>query len=142
MGGSRVGWAVGSIARWWLGAALAMSMPADAGQETGIGGSRAALSWRAPATPTELVPTQIAGLGGDLPSLSGLTPRILLKASLAVGEPEEFTRLPDELEPRADLKPNPPAFPRDVFLMGQPTVTQCLYPRLGWPTSFLTMHRY
>ncbi|MEJ0093058.1 MAG: cell wall hydrolase [Methylocella sp.] len=123
MGRLRIGWAIGCIARWWLGAALAMSMPADAGQEAAIGGSLAYLSWRAPAAPAELIPAEIALLGGDLPSFAGLSPRLLFRASLELGEAETFSRLPDEIEPRADLKPNAPPFPAlDRSHKGDPIV--------------------
>ena len=62
MGGSRFGWALGAVAPWWLGVALAASMPAGAGWEPGAGASLAPLSWRAPPPPDDLVPVQIAGL--------------------------------------------------------------------------------
>ena len=115
MGGSRIGWAMGAVAPWWLGVALAVSITADAGQEASIGASLAPLSLRAPSPPTVLVPTQIDGLSGDFGRFSGegsgSAPRVLREASLVLGEPEELKRLPDEIEPRADLKRNAMRFP-------------------------------
>ncbi|VFU07597.1 cell wall hydrolase [Methylocella tundrae] len=122
MGGSRFGWAVGAIAPWWLGVALALSMPADAEQEAVSGASLAALSLRAPAPPQELIPPQIPGLAGALrqrPAADstgradafGSMPRLLREASLVVGEADRSERLPDEIEPRSDLKRNAGKFP-------------------------------
>ena len=111
MGYSRTGWAAGTIAPWCLGMALAVSMSADAGQEAGSGASFAPLPWRAPVPPTVLVPPQLAALGLDFGKFPGEARKVLRQASLAIGDGEEFKRLPDEIEPRADLKRNARRFP-------------------------------
>ncbi|MGO9672797.1 MAG: cell wall hydrolase [Methylocella sp.] len=111
MNGSRFGWALGAIAPWWLGVALAVSMPAGAGQEQGAGASLAPLSWRAPQPPDDLIPVQITGLGGagdgrktEWGAGWDAMPRLLRQASLAIGADEPAGRLTEEIEPRADLK--------------------------------------
>ena len=106
MGGSRFGWALGAIAPWWLGVALAVSMPAGAGQEQGAGASLAPLSWQAPPPPDDLIPVEIAGLGGALGVRNaewGAMPRLLRQASLT-GADEPAERLADEVQPRAAPK--------------------------------------
>ena len=111
MGYSRIGWAAGTIAPWCLGMALAVSMSADAGQEAASGASFAPLPWRAPAPPAVLVPAQPPALGLDFGKFPGEARKVLREASLSVGGSDEFKRLPDEIEPRADLKRNVRRFP-------------------------------
>lgn len=133
MGRSRLGWMLGAIAPWWLGAALAVSLPADAGQEAASGASLAPLALRPPAPPSELVPAQVLGPGGGFASLPGAfrpgsnnslggalrgpldiwsaMPRILRQASLVISNSESLEQLPDEVEPRPDLKRNAGKFP-------------------------------
>lgn len=101
---SRIGWARGVFAPWCLGMALTLSMTADAGQEASAGASISPLSFRAPPPPTPLIPPHIAAVGGDFGRLAGEAQKLLRKASLNVGEADEFKRLADEIEPRADLK--------------------------------------
>jgi spore germination cell wall hydrolase CwlJ-like protein len=115
MSGSRFGWALGAIAPWWLGLALALSLPAGAGQETAAGASLAPLSGRASAPPGDLIPAPVTGLGGALGRMAapydgapnagwGAMPRLLREASLAIGADEPSNRIADEIEPRAVLK--------------------------------------
>jgi hypothetical protein len=111
MGYSRTGWAAGAIAPWCLGMALAVSISADAGQEAVSGASFAPLPLRAPAPPAVLVPAQPAALGLDFGKFPGEARKVLREASLSIGGGEEFKRLPDEIEPRADLKRNAHLFP-------------------------------
>jgi hypothetical protein len=115
MGYSRIGWAGGIIAPWWLGLALAVSMTADAGQEASSGASLSPLPLRAPLPPAELIPAgqsaQSSGLAIDFGGLSGEVGKLLRQASLSIGNDEEFRRLPDEVEPRAVLKRNARLFP-------------------------------
>ncbi len=111
MGYSRTGWAAGAIAPWCLGMALAVSMSADAGQEAASGASFAPLPWRALAPPAVLVPAQPPALGPDFGKFPGEARKVLRQASLSIGGGEEFKRLPDEIEPRADLKRNARRFP-------------------------------
>jgi len=123
MGSSRIGWATGAVAPWWLGVALAASLPAGAGQEVSTGASLAPLTLRAPPAPAVLVPAQVSPLSGDFGRLSDEAGRILRQASLALGEPPEFKRLADEIAPRADLKRNAQKFPAvDRSRKGDPIV--------------------
>ncbi len=111
MGYSRTGWAVGALAPWCLGMALAVSVSADGGQEAASGGSFAPLPLRAPAPPAVLVPAQPPVLGLDFARLPGEARKLLREASLSIGGGEEFRRLPDEIEPRAELKRDARRFP-------------------------------
>jgi cell wall hydrolase len=111
MGYSRTGWAAGAIAPWCLGMALAVSMSADAGQEAASGASFAPLPLRAPAPPAVLVPAQPLTLGLDFGKFPGEARKVLRQASLSIGDDEEIKRLPNEIEPRADLKRNAQRFP-------------------------------
>jgi spore germination cell wall hydrolase CwlJ-like protein len=111
MGYSRTGWAAGAIAPWCLGMALTVSMSADAGQEAASGASFAPLPLPAPTPPAVLVPAQPPALGLDFGKFPGEARKVLREASLSIGGGEEFKRLPDEIEPRADLKRNAGRFP-------------------------------
>ncbi|MGH6834759.1 MAG: cell wall hydrolase [Methylocella sp.] len=111
MGYSRTGWAAGAIAPWCLGMALVVSMSADAGQEGASGASFAPFPLRAPAPPAVLVPAQPPAPGLDFGKFSGEASEVLREASLSIGGGEEFKRLPDEIEPRADLKRDARRFP-------------------------------
>jgi hypothetical protein len=127
MGYSRIGWALGIVAPWCLGMALAISISADAGQEASSGASWAPVPLRAPAAPAELVPAdpsaQASDLVIDFGGLSGEAGKFLREASLSIGNGEDFRRLPDEIEPRADLKRNAGLFPSvDRTHKGDPLV--------------------
>ncbi|MGA7385917.1 MAG: hypothetical protein WBW81_14875 [Methylocella sp.] len=111
MGYSRTGWATGAIAPWCLGMALAFSMSADAGQEAASRASFAPLPLRAPAPPAMLVPPQPPASGLDFGKFPGEARKVLRQANLSLGGGEEFKRLPDEIEPRAELKINARRFP-------------------------------
>jgi len=111
MGYSRTGWAAAAIAPWCLGMALTVSMSADAGQEAGSGASFAPLPLPAPTPPAVLVPAQPPALGLDFGKFPGEARKVLREASLSIGGGEEFKRLPDEIEPRVDLKRNAGRFP-------------------------------
>lgn len=111
MGYPRTGWALGVIAPWCLGMALAVSMSADAGQEAASGASFAPLPWRAAAPPASLIPAEPPALGLDFGKFHGEALKIFREVSLSIGGDEEFRRLPDEIEPRADLKRNARRFP-------------------------------
>src|SRR5438445_10425673 len=104
MGYSRTGWAVGAIAPWCLGMALAASLSADAGQEVASGASFAPLPLRAPAPPAVLVPAHPRAFGLDFGKFPGEGRKVLREASLSIGVRDEFKRLPDAIEPHADLK--------------------------------------
>lgn len=123
IGGSRIGWAMSAVAPWWLGIALAVSITADAGQEASFGASLAPLTFRAPTAPSTLVPPQTSALKGDFARFADETRPLLREASLVIGDADEFKRLPDEIEPRADLKRNAQRFPTlDRSKKGDPFV--------------------
>ncbi|WP_244532272.1 cell wall hydrolase [Methylocapsa palsarum] len=110
-----------AVAPWWLGLAFAVSIPADAGQEPS-GASFAPLSWRAAVEPAILVPLPIPS-EADFTRISGEAGRQLRAASLVIGQSAEFTRLADEIEPRADLKRSARGFPEvDREHKGDPIV--------------------
>jgi Cell Wall Hydrolase len=111
MGYSRIGWAAGAIAPWCLGMALAVTVSADGGQETASGASFAPLPLRVPAPPAVLVPAQPPMLDLDFGKFPGEARKVLQEASLSIGGGEEFKRLPDEIEPRTELKRNARRFP-------------------------------
>jgi spore germination cell wall hydrolase CwlJ-like protein len=111
MGYSRTGWAAGAIAPWCLGMALAVSVSADGGQEAASGASFAPLPLRAPAPPAVLVPALPPVVGLDFGKFPGEARKVLREASLSIGGAEEFKRLPDEIEPRAELKRDARRFP-------------------------------
>jgi hypothetical protein len=125
MGGSRIGWAMSAVAPWLLGMALAVSITAEAGQEASIGASLAPLPFRAAAAaPSVLIPAQTGAPGGDFGRLVGEAGRVWQEARLALGDADEFKRLPDEIEPRADLKRNARKFPiLDRSRKGDPLVS-------------------
>jgi spore germination cell wall hydrolase CwlJ-like protein len=104
MGRLRIGWAVGVVAPWCLGIGLGMSISADAGQEPTFGASIAPLVQRAPEAPGDLVPAQFAPAGLGL--LAHAPQALVREARLDVGTREDFAQLPDEIEPRKDLKRN------------------------------------
>ena len=127
MGYSRIGWAVGAVAPWCLGMALAVSISADAGQEASFGASWAPVALRPPAPPAVLVPieplAQPFELSIDFGVISGEAGKVLREASLSIGSDAEFRRLPDEIEPRAVLKRNAHLFPSvDRTHKGDPLV--------------------
>jgi hypothetical protein len=111
---SRGSWALGAVAPWCLGAALAVSIAAEAGEEVSSGASIAPLPLRTQGAPAELVPAQPpSALGIDLGTFPGEAQQMLREASLSVGAKEEFNRrLAEEVEPRADLKRNAREFPK------------------------------
>jgi hypothetical protein len=106
-------WALGAVVPWCLGVALAVSITADAGEEVSSGASIAPLPLRrTQGAPAELIPAQQSALGIDFGSFTGEAQQILLQASLSIGASAEFSRLADEVEPRADLKHNAREFPK------------------------------
>jgi hypothetical protein len=111
---SQGSWALGAVAPWCLGAALAVSIAAEAGEEVSSGASIAPLPLRTQGAPAELVPAQPpSALGIDLGTFPGEAQQMLREASLSVGAKEEFNRrLAEEVEPRADLKRNAREFPK------------------------------
>jgi spore germination cell wall hydrolase CwlJ-like protein len=118
---SGVGWAVGVIAPWCLGVGMLVSFTADAGQETGDDLYMAPLTARTLATRSG---SSVVGnpLTGDIGLYGQNAPRID-QASLYVGESDDLQSIPDESEPRVDLKPNVAYFPEvDRRKKGDPVV--------------------
>ena len=103
-------WAIGVIAPWCLGMGLLVSFSADAGQNAFLGGSFAPLSTRAVLQPEELVPQTLAATG-DIGGFGLRDQHLLMPASLDVGQADDFKQVPDEIEPRPDLKPRTGPFP-------------------------------
>ena len=101
---SRIRWAFEVVAPWCLGVTLLLSITPDAGQTATIGGTFLPLSASAPAMPVDLVPVDALAGGEDLAGLSVGSTAKLYRASYTVGSPVELAQVPDELEPRADLK--------------------------------------
>ncbi|GAC1518429.1 MAG: hypothetical protein NVS2B5_30760 [Beijerinckiaceae bacterium] len=121
MSRSRFGWALGVVAPWCLGIGLAVSVTADAGQDVVSGASLAPIVARATFQPIDLVPRGSV-LAGDLGTF-GSGRGVLREARLALGAPEEFNVLPDETEPRRDLKLQAHHFPLvERSHKGDPTV--------------------
>jgi hypothetical protein len=119
---SGVAWAVGVFAPWCLGAGLLVSFTADAGQETGDDLYMAPLTARTLATRSG---SKALGnpLSGDIGLYGQSAPRIHA-ARLSIGEPEDLQSIPDESEPRVDLKPNVAYFPEvDRRKKGDPVVS-------------------
>jgi spore germination cell wall hydrolase CwlJ-like protein len=121
MGRSRIGWAVGVVAPWCLGIGFVVSVTADAGQDVVSGASLAPIVARAALPPSDLVPRGdiLAGNLGMFGSGRGL----LREARLAIGAPEDFGAVPDEVAPRTDLKAQSRHFPMvDRAHKGDPQV--------------------
>ncbi len=130
MGRSRVFWAIGTVAPWCLGAGLAVSFPAGAGQDAAIGGNIAGLTVTRTLAPSDIVPhTSLpliapAGAFGASANVG-----LIHLASLKTGnEQEAFDPVPDEIEPRIVLKAEKFGFPRpdrsnkgDPFIGLRPT---------------------
>jgi hypothetical protein len=146
MGYSRICWAVGAVAPWCLGIALAISISADAGQEALSGVSWSPMPFRRPARPADLIPaersTQPSDLAIDFGGL-GKANKFLQEASLTIGNGEDFHRLPDEIEPRTDLKRNARVFPSiDRTNKGDPLVglRPAFDSRLREPDGLAKLH--
>ncbi len=119
MGGKNA-WAASVIAPWCLAAGALVSFTADAGQEVPSGASRAPKSTIAAVMPKDLVPSPHAMTS----SFGGAFGRGMLhEARLILGATEQIAALPDEVEPRADLKKNAKIFPEiDRRHKGDPLV--------------------
>ena len=112
---------------------LVVSFTADAGTDASMGASLAQLTSRAVPPPRDLIPATSSDL--RLPGFSRLTVDAVTLATLAVGDAEELRSVPDEEEPRADLKRNATQFPvLDSSNKGDPVV--------GLRPTFDTMLRH
>lgn len=128
MGRSRIGWAMGVVAPWCLGIGLVVSIAADAGQDATVNGSFVPIAIRAIDDPGLLGPADTAPRIGDLirysRTASGTAEGGLIQqASLVLGTADDFKRVSNEKEPRADLKNHAHAFPQiDRSHKGDPVV--------------------
>jgi spore germination cell wall hydrolase CwlJ-like protein len=137
MGYSQTGWILGVMAPWCLGMAIAVSISADAGEEPSSGASLAPLPLPVQAPPAVLIPAQPLAIGIEFGSFTGDSRKLLHEASLSIGGAEEFKRLPDEIEPRTDLKRNARAFPEiDRSHRGDPLISL----RPGFDARLLDAH--
>lgn len=110
----RISWAFNIVSPWCLATGVLMSFTADAGQNFTSGASLAPIEARAALMPADLAPSRAGGaLAADFGAF-GARKGVLREARLAVGPPEEFRALPDELAPRIALKPNASHFPEIV----------------------------
>jgi spore germination cell wall hydrolase CwlJ-like protein len=109
MGRSRIGWALSVVAPWCLGIGIVVSVTADAGQDFVSGASLAPIVARAALQPADLVPRGDI-LTGNL-GMFGSGRGLLREARLAIGAPEDFNAIPDEIAPRGDLKIQSRHFP-------------------------------
>lgn len=133
---SHLAWALATVAPWCLGLALSASFPAGAGQDSSVGSNWASITGMPAAVPADLIRSAIvsahggenaphqnfarqafaapfAGLslsGAHMSSLGG----IHMAALTAGGDYRdlEFRTLPDETEPRVQLKTGAKEFPR------------------------------
>jgi len=122
---SRFSWAVGALAPWCLGGGMLISFTASAGIDASSGGSISALTARPAvvATPVDLVPDS-----GFTPSRlfhmrNAAAAALIESAALTLGPDGEFRTLPDEIEPRSDMKAVQREFPMpDRSKKGDPVV--------------------
>jgi spore germination cell wall hydrolase CwlJ-like protein len=109
------------VAPWCLGIGFVVSVTADAGQDVVSGASLAPIVARAALQPVNLVPRGDI-LAGDL-GMFGSGRGLLREARLALGAPEDFATVPDEIAPRTDLKVQSRHFPIvERAHKGDPTV--------------------
>ena len=119
---SRTRWAAAVVAPWCLGLAALLSMAPEAGQTAPIGGTFLPLSVRVPSMPSDLVPLQTLALISDLSVAASDIPTVV-PASYAVGSAADLSRMPDEAEPRADLKSGATTLPAiDRAKKGDPAI--------------------
>lgn len=136
-GRSHIAWALATVAPWCLGVALSASFPAGAGQDPSVGDNWAPVTGMPALQPADLIPSELAPAHNGrhrafvapfanslaAPSLSGLSLShahtsslggIQMAALTAGGDYRdlEFRTLPDETEPRLQLKNGAKAFPR------------------------------
>ena len=117
----QVWWAMGVVAPWCLGIGLVVSMAADAGQDATIGASLAPNGIVAATEPGNLIPVAVSGPGFGLDPMRTDS---RAEARLRLGDPADFVEVPDEIAPRAALKPRAPhSFPViDRSQRGDPVV--------------------
>ncbi len=93
---------MGVVAPWCLGVGLVVSISAEAGQDASSGASIAPASVLHVTAPGDLIPTDVSGIGFGLGAVSAREAR--QEARLMIGDPTEFDRVSDEVEPRIVMK--------------------------------------
>ena len=115
---SHISWTIELAAPWALGAALLVSFTAGAGQEVPSGGSRALISAHAAVMPRDIVPPSHPLVGAAHAGRG-----FLHEARLNLGTPDLLAAVPDEIDPRMDLKRGAQSFPQiDRSHKGDPVV--------------------
>jgi len=110
------------MAPWCLGLVLAVSVAADAGQDSSLGSSQAPITGLPVSGPGQLVMPSGASLRTSLALPRVYTASLLKEARLMVGEPEDLVAS-DEIEPRKALKRNVTKFPTpDRSHRGDPVI--------------------
>jgi spore germination cell wall hydrolase CwlJ-like protein len=108
MSRSRLGWAFGAIAPWCIALGLVVSITAKAGQDASIGASVAS---RSIDTASPIQRAVLAGafhLPDDYFDHTGVR---AMEARLALGDADDLSAMPDEIEPRPDAKGSAGVFP-------------------------------
>lgn len=100
MGSTRI-WAFSAVAPWCLAAGLLVSFAADAGQNTLSGFT---VAKNALASPQDLVPAVTGSMAVAFHAEASALGGLVRPASLTIGSPAELQDIPDEIEPRADMK--------------------------------------
>ena len=122
----KIAWMSRTLAPWCAAMGLLISFTADAGQETAQGASRNASRARAALMSDELVPARrVLAFDALIPEGEAMLPLIspLIEARLDPGAPQDLRSRPDEIPPKADLKPNVSAPPMvDRHAKGDPFV--------------------
>ncbi len=122
MGRSRMGWAVGALAPWCLGVGLVVSFTASAGIDFSSGGVISGMPERPVASPGEFMPESGYKPAFAMPESSPVA-MLIHPAALTLGPRGESRTLPDEIEPRDDLKAQQRQFPTpDRSKKGDPFV--------------------
>ena len=110
------------MAPWCCGTALLVSFTAAAGHDGAIGASMSLLSVRAAQAPADLM-AAAAGEALAARQYRGFALGAIQFAALEIGEADELSKVPDEFEPRRDLKRNASAFPApDRTRKGDPSI--------------------
>ena len=114
MGRSRFGWACSAFAPWCMALLLVISITAEAGQDRAVGASRVARNGE-----FQIPGDYFGGLGSAASGAGGFP----IDASLMIGDVEDLASIPDEIDPRADVKVGGDGYPAiDRSRKGDPFV--------------------
>lgn len=142
MGYLHTGWTLAILVPWCLGPTFAASMSADAGKQASSGALLAPLPCRVDRPPAGLASSRKPDLDINAEGFSGEARKLLRMASLSIGDTEDFKRIPDEIEPRSDLKSHVREFPKiDRSRRGDPFVglRPAFETRLRMPQALLAL---